>query len=143
MATRKNFSFRYEWSERIAHLSDTVQFQILAGTVAYAKTGEFPAEACDEAREAFEEHILPDFRKRAKAAEYRARAKARKAAAQAASASMSHEAAVAPAQSAPASGAADKAAELPVTPPPAPLSRAERRRLEKMKRRKLSRSRFS
>lgn len=79
MSVRKNFSFRYDWAEKIAHLPEKVQFEILTGTVAYAQSGVFP-ESSAEAREAFEEHILPDFRKRAKAAEYRARAKARKAA---------------------------------------------------------------
>lgn len=123
MATRKNFSFRYEWSERISHLSEKVQFQILTGTVAYAKTGEFPSDACSEALSAFEEYILPDFRKRAKAAEYRARAKARKAAAQPTS--------VAPEVPVEQESKVTHAEEPQTAAEPQRLPRAVRRRLER------------
>ncbi len=125
MATRTNFSFRYEWSEKIAHLSETIQYQIFIGTVAYAKHGEFPADASAEARAAFEEYILPDFIKRAKAAEYRARAKARKAAAQTATQTGNTTARETPAAETPATEA-PAAVGLAVAPP---LSRAARRRL--------------
>lgn len=115
MTARKNFSFRYDWAEKIAHLPEEVQFEILTGTVAYAKNGEFPLSASAEARTAFEEFILPDFRKRAKAAEYRARAKARKQCSQA--------------QAKVTVQAAEPEAEAPVPLAFAiPLSRAERRR---------------
>lgn len=139
MATRKNFSFRYEWSERIAHLSEKTQYEILVGTVAYAKTGEFPTGASAEARAAFDEHILPDFLKRAKAAEYRARAKARKAAAQTQTVenNKSAEPHTAPAKE---DAAPQSAEELDAAPAPIPLSRAERRRrareLEKQNKRR-------
>ncbi|MBD5219790.1 MAG: hypothetical protein HDS72_06085 [Bacteroidales bacterium] len=79
MMQRKNFSFRFEWQQAIAHLAPLCRLEIYEAAVRYAETGETgPLSA--EAAEAFEQYIMPDFRRRAKAAEYRARRKARLAA---------------------------------------------------------------
>ena len=83
---RKNFAFRFAWSEAIADLRWPVRLEVFEATVRYAETGQ-TGELSPEAAEAFEKHILPDFRRRQKAAEYRARRKARLAAEAAAKAS--------------------------------------------------------
>lgn len=76
---RKNFSFRFEWFQAIAHLDPEQRLEIYEQTIRYASTGR----ACFQsgiAAVAFNKYILPDFERRAKAAEYRARRKARLAA---------------------------------------------------------------
>lgn len=76
---RKNFYFKFEWQSAIAHLPGCYRLEVYEAAVRYAETGETgPMSAI--AAEAFEKYIMPDFRRRAKAAEYRARAKARRAA---------------------------------------------------------------
>lgn len=76
---RKNFAFRFEWSQAIAYLSWDFRLEVYEATIRYAESGE-TGELSPLAQEAFEKFILPDFRRRAKAAEYRARRKARLAA---------------------------------------------------------------
>lgn len=76
---RKNFAFRFEWSQAIAYLSWDLRLEVYEATFRYAETGE-TGELSPSAAEAFERHIMPDFRRRQKAAEYRARRKARLAA---------------------------------------------------------------
>lgn len=76
---RKNFAFRFAWFEAIAHLSWDLRLEVIEATIRYAETGS-AGELSSGAEEAFEKFILPDFRRRAKAAEYRARRKARMAA---------------------------------------------------------------
>lgn len=74
---RKNFSFRFEWQQAIADLSPEERLEVYEQTIRYASTGR----ACfysGRAEIAFNTYILPDFLRRAKAAEYRARAKARR-----------------------------------------------------------------
>lgn len=84
--TRKNFAFRFEWSQALAYLSWDCRLEVYEATIRYAETGE-TGELSPSAAEAFEKFILPDFRRRQKAAEYRARRKARLAAEAAAKAS--------------------------------------------------------
>lgn len=75
---RTNFAFRYQWSLAIAHLPAEYRLEIFEATVRYAETGA-TGPMSDVAAEAFGSFILPDFERRRKAADYRARAKARKA----------------------------------------------------------------
>ena len=75
--TRKNFSFRYDWQKAIAGLDPEIRLEIYECTVRYAETGEL-CFSTDTAAEAFNKYILPDFKRREKAAEYRARRKARR-----------------------------------------------------------------
>lgn len=75
---RTNFAFRYQWSLAIAHLAAEYRLEIFEATVRYAETGA-TGPMSKVAEEAFSSFILPDFERRRKAAEYRARAKARKA----------------------------------------------------------------
>lgn len=82
---RKNFAFRFAWFEAIAHLSWEVRLEVIEATIRYAETGE-TGQLSPAAAEAFEKYIMPDFHRRAKAAEYRARRKARLAAKDAAEA---------------------------------------------------------
>ena len=126
---RKNFSFRFEWQQAIAHLEPAVRLEIYEQTVSYAATGSacFQTEAAEQA---FNEFILPDFRRREKAAAYRARRKA------AQKANESDEAA------SPASSASPAVPTTPTipTPPTAPTAlprpnRRERRWLEAQQRR--------
>lgn len=80
---RKNFAFRFEWMQAIASYSPDVRLEIYEATILYAETGELP-EMSPQAARRFEVYILPDFERRRKAAEYRARAKARRQAKEAA-----------------------------------------------------------
>lgn len=73
---RKNFAFRFAWFEAIAHLPREVRLEVIEATVRYAETGT-QGTLSAAASEAFDEYILPDFRRRAKAAEYRTRRKTR------------------------------------------------------------------
>lgn len=75
--TRKNFSFRYDWQKAIAGLDPEIRLEIYECTVRYAETGEL-CFSTDTAAEAFNKYILPDFKRREKAAEYRARRKGRR-----------------------------------------------------------------
>lgn len=77
--SRNNFAFRFEWSQAIAYLSWEFRLEVYEASIRYAETGQ-TGELSPSAAEAFEKYILPDFRRRAKAAEYRARRKARLAA---------------------------------------------------------------
>ena len=83
---RKNFAFRFEWMQALAYLAWDFRLEVYEATIRYAETGE-TGELSPTAAEAFEKYILPDFRRRQKAAEYRARRKARLAAEAAAKAS--------------------------------------------------------
>ncbi|MBD5215461.1 MAG: hypothetical protein HDS78_02920 [Bacteroidales bacterium] len=75
--TRKNFSFRYDWQKAIAGLDPEIRLEIYECTVRYAETGEL-CFTSETAAEAFNKYILPDFKRREKAAEYRSRRKARR-----------------------------------------------------------------
>ena len=74
---RKNFSFRFEWQQAIAHLEPELRLEIYEQTINYALTGKRYFKSGIAAL-AFNEYILPDFERRAKAAAYRARRKAAK-----------------------------------------------------------------
>ena len=74
---RKNFAFRFEWMEAIASYDPNIRLEIYEATIMYAQTGELP-EMSPQAALGFETYILPDFERRRRAAEYRARAKARR-----------------------------------------------------------------
>ena len=76
---RKNFAFRFEWFDVISYLAWECRLEVYEATIRYAETGE-TGELSPSAAEAFDKVILPDFRRRQKAAEYRARRKARLAA---------------------------------------------------------------
>lgn len=76
---RNNFYFRFEWSQDICYLDPLERLEVYEATFLYARTGE-TAEMSTRAAEAFNKFILPVFRRREKAAEYRARRKARLAA---------------------------------------------------------------
>ena len=74
---RTNFAFRYDWNLAIAHLAPEYRLEIIEATIRYAETGE-TGPLTDIAAEAFRSFILPDFERRRKSAERRARSKARK-----------------------------------------------------------------
>lgn len=77
--SRKNFAFRFEWHNVIQYLPWEIRLEVYEATIRYAETGQ-TGQLTPLAAETFEKYILPDFRRRAKAAEYRARRKARLAA---------------------------------------------------------------
>lgn len=74
---RKNFAFKFEWQQAIAYLSPEERLEVYEETIRYARTGRVSFNS-GRACVAFNTHILPDFERRRKAAEYRARAKARR-----------------------------------------------------------------
>lgn len=72
---RKNFSFKFEWHQAIAHYSPEIRLEIYEAVIRYAETGQL-GHLSLEAAVAFEKYFRPDFERRRKAAEYRARRKA-------------------------------------------------------------------
>lgn len=121
---RKIFAFRFEWMEAIASYDPNVRLEIYEATVMYAETGTLPAMS-PQAALGFETYILPDFERRRKAAEYRARAKARR------------EGRQVPAQAEPVVEAVAEQPKIVMEPTPElKLNRRERRQLEAEQRRK-------
>ena len=130
---RKIFAFRFEWMEAIASYDPNVRLEIYEATVIYAETGTLPAMS-PQAALGFETYILPDFERRRKAAEYRARAKARREGRQVPPQEVQT------VQAEPVVAAVAELPEIVMEPTPElKLNRRERRQLEAEQRRKQKR----
>lgn len=139
--TRKNFSFRYEWQQAIADLDPEIRLEVYEQTINYAATGKLNFTSGIAAL-AFERHILPDFERRAKAAEYRRKRKERLQAEAAISENSESSEYSENSESSENSECSENSESSDVTPTPMP-NRRERRLLAAVARRHAKRRRLN